>query len=54
MVMEGEERYVNIPPKKDVFSISIPLSANSLPISIGMNSNMLSRPRQRYNPIVKE
>jgi hypothetical protein len=45
----------NIPLSKLLFfSISIPLSANLIPISIGMTSNMLSRPRKRYNPVVKE
>jgi hypothetical protein len=51
--VEGEERCVTYLPKKDVFSISIPLSANSFPISIGMTSNMLSRPGRDIIPLSK-
>jgi hypothetical protein len=59
--MEGEDRrgeerckIKHTPPRMEFFTISIALSAISLPISIRMTSNMLSRHRKRYNPIVKE
>ena len=47
MLRRGAKSNIPVHPKMELFSISIGLSAISLPISISMTSNLLSTPEKK-------